>query len=343
MMLRKWFLAALLCLAVAPASAFLLRAAPGSSGVSTYTDFCSESYVSGACTYAYDLDQRLVSTNTVPFQLTRLDNSAVINAGYTGSTFVVNVAALISACGGTTTTLTYSTQYNNCVYTTVYDQNGTGCDLVSGGPSTTGTTHAPPFQVRLSDGLPAIIVSAQNPATSPAAKFLYQNGTPCSELDGSVARTEISRGNNAYFSGCCGQYGKIETAPAPGNVPAGSMWATMLYHSGSLVSFTADIEGGSSCASGALTTLTPVVDFVGLTTYSSTAAGSNQYFNNSLLSPANCAPASTPNTQNGMVIGCSGDYTACGPIYFRGMVFLNVDASLTAGLPTQIYNYLSAL
>ena len=42
-----------------------------------------------------------------------------------------------------------------------------------------------------------------------------------------------------------------------------------------------------------------------------------------------------------MVIGCSGDYTACGPMYFRGMIFLNVDASLTGGLPTQIYNYLT--
>ena len=336
------FLVAALCLAVTPVSAsFLNRGIGGAGGgAPAYTDFCSQSFIAGSCTYVYDLGQRRVSTNTVPFQLTRLDNSATINASYTGSTFSVNVAALISACGGTTTALTYSTQYNNCVYTTVYDQTGSGCDLVSGGPSALGTTHAPFFQVRLSDGAPAIIQSSQNPATSPAAKWLYKNG--CTTLDGSVARTQVSIGNNAYFSNCCGQYGKIETAPAPGNVPAGSMWSVSYYHSGGNIDFGADIEGGGACTSATPITLTPVIDDISMTTYSTTAGGSNTYYNNTLLGGANCSPHSSIATQDGMVIGCSGDYTACGPIVFRGMAFLSVDASLTAGLPTQIYNYLTA-
>src|SRR5277367_1119374 len=95
-----------------PASS--LKLIGGAGGAATgYTDFCSESYIAGSCSYAYDVGQRRVSTNTVPFQVTRLSDSSTFNGGYTGSTFAVNSAALISFClgnGGTTTAETYSTQ-----------------------------------------------------------------------------------------------------------------------------------------------------------------------------------------------------------------------------------------
>jgi hypothetical protein len=311
----------------------------------SYTDFCSMAFVSGTCTYAYDVQQRQVSTNTVPFQLTRLSDSSTHNAAYTGSTFTVNVSDLTTFClgnGGTTTTLTYSTQYNDCVITTVYDQVGTGCDLVAGGPSTLGTTHAPPLQIRLSDGKPAIIVAAQNPATSPSAKFLYNNSSACTSLDGTAAKTLVARGNNAYFSGCCGQYGKIEVAPAPGNTPAGSMYSVGYYHNGASVLYAGDMEGGGICEAAGSILLTPVIDDVGVIAWSTTAGGSNIYYNNVQKGASPCAPFTTPATQQGMVIGCSGDYTACGPMYFQSMIFLNIDASLTAGLPTQIYNALAS-
>ena len=351
MMLCRWLLAALLCLAASAAGdASLLR---GGGGVAAaYTDFCSEGFVAGSCTYAYDLEQRIVSTNTIPFQLTRLSDSATLNAGYTGSTFAVNVSALTTFClgnGGTTTAETYSTQYNDCVFTTVYEQTGSGCDLVSGGPSTLGTTHAPFLQIRTSDGLPAIIQQGQSsaqtaagwPATNNSAKWLYKNG--CASLDGGVARTLVGRGNNAYFSTCCGQYGKIETAPAPGNTPAGAMYAVIFFDDGGMADYEADIEGGGVCSNPTTTTFSPIIDDVGVISYSATAGGSNTFLNDTLLGTANCTPHSAIATQDGMVIGCSGDYTSCGPIYFRGMVFLNIDVTLTAGLHTQIYNYLAAL
>jgi hypothetical protein len=43
-----------------------------------------------------------------------------------------------------------------------------------------------------------------------------------------------------------------------------------------------------------------------------------------------------------MVIGCSGDESTCGNMYFREMIFLSNDVSAVSGLPTQIYNALIA-
>ena len=130
------------CALLLACSAFLLGPRPGSgAGGSAYSDFCSQSFATGTCSYVYDLDQRRVSTSTTPFHLTRLSDSAAFAASYTGSTFVTNAAAVITFClgnGGTTTSETYSTQYNDCVYDTVPDQTGSGCDLVAGGPSTLG-------------------------------------------------------------------------------------------------------------------------------------------------------------------------------------------------------------
>jgi hypothetical protein len=310
----------------------------GGGAAVTYTDFCSQGYVGGSCTYAYDVGHRRVSSNTIPFQVTRLSDSATFNAGYTGTNQLVNASALTAFCtgnGGTTTALTYSTQYNDCVYTTLYEQTGSGCDLVAGAPNAIGTTHAPPVQIRASDGLPAIIQSSQAPSTSPSAKFLFASG--CTTLTGTATRTLIAITNNAYFSGCCGQYGSIESAPATGNTPAGAMWSAIFYHNGATITFGVDIEGGGGCPTNTTTTLTPVIDSVGVITYSATAGGTNTYLANTLLGPANCVPFHTLTTQSGMVVGCSGDYTACGLMYFRGMIFLNIDASLTAGLPSQIY------
>jgi hypothetical protein len=349
----RWIILALaLCLNAIPAPALVLgHGGSSGSGGSGYVDFCSETFIAGHCVYAFDVQQRMVSTNTVPFTLTRLSDSATHSAAYTGSSFAVNVSDLTGFClgnGGTTSNVTDAsgfvrTVYNDCVYTTVYEQAGSGCDLVAGGPSTLGTTHAPVFSVRQNDNLPVIVNTASAVYTSASAKFLFKNG--CTVLDGNVARTSISRGNNAYFSACCGFYGKVETYPPAGLTPNGAMWSVSYYHNGANIDFGADIEGGGACGAPATTpiNLTPVIDDVGVITYSATAGGSHTYYNDMLLGPSPCTPFATPNTQDGMVIGCGGDYNTCGPVYFRGMVFLNIDVSLTAGLHTQVYNYMVAL
>lgn len=337
-----------LSFSVAPALGLLLK-----GGAAGYTDFCSQSFIAGSCIYAYDLNQRRVSSNAVPFKLTRISDSATLNGSYIGGTFSVNVSAVTAFCvgnGGTTTAQTYSTQYNDCTYTTIYNQTGMGCDLIAGAPYnlTSATAHAPLVQVRTSDGTLAIITpgtgiagSPAVPYTSPAAKYLFSNG--CTLADGGAARTLIGRGSNAFYGDvthASGEYGRIETNPAPGNVPSGSAMNTEFFVSGGFSDYDTDIEGGALCVAGSPFSTSPTIDVTGVITYSSTAGGSNIWYNNSQTGPANCAPFTTVNTQDGIVIGCSGDYTLCNNNYFRGMAILNIDASLTAGLPSQIYNAL---
>ena len=68
-MIRRWLLAALLCLAVAPASAFLLHATPGSSGGGgppppSSSPLCS---VGPTCAYAYSTERQMVASPVASF------------------------------------------------------------------------------------------------------------------------------------------------------------------------------------------------------------------------------------------------------------------------------------
>jgi hypothetical protein len=151
-----------------------------------YSDFCSQANIS--CAYAWSAHQRLVSTNTQPAQVTRFSDKATLQLSYIGSTFKVDASTLITFClknGGTTTVKIYSTQYNDCGWSVIYNQNGTGGDI-----SQISTTHMPPVQIRISDGEPALIQSTTiGPASPPASKYLYATG--CTLVTGAIPRSEI--------------------------------------------------------------------------------------------------------------------------------------------------------
>jgi hypothetical protein len=259
-----------------------------------------------------------------------------LQLGYIGSTFKVDTSTLITFCltkGGTTTANTDSTQYNDCGWSVIYDQNGTGCDI-----SQTSTTHMPPVQIRISDGEPALIQPATiGPASSPASKYPYATG--CTLVTGRF-RAARSSCRTTPISACCGQQGSVEDPAPTGMPPAGSMWSATYYHNGRAIDFGADVEGGGACVSSTPIALTPVADGVGITTYSGATNKTNTYYNNLLLGPTNCTPQKTINTQSGMIIGCSGDHASCGPVYFRDMIFATNDVSVISGLPAAIYNYL---
>ena len=333
-----WLALNLLLASVLPAVGGMMLRGMGHAP-STYVDFCSTPNVN--CAIALSIEQRLVATApATAYVLTRFSDSATQNIGYVGPTFKADTATAISFCtgnGGTTTNFTATpnyTQYNDCGISQINDQTANGCN-----PSQATQTHMAPFDVR-SDGKPASIVNAQGGGESaPGSKWLSASGctAPC---PGAAARSAIIRSNNLAFSNCCGTLGGC--AENTFSVVSGSMYVPAYYHAGAVTNFGADVEGGGGCVSNTPINFTPEADGVGLIAYSGTNT-TNTYYNNALIGPANCTPAKTINSQTRFLIGTSGDGTSSGPLYWRSEVFTTDDVSATAGLPTQIYNYLAAL
>jgi hypothetical protein len=331
--------AAIICSAVDPAEALLLRG--GGNGAVAYSDLCSQTNV--PCVYAWSVTHRLNSTNTDPFQLTRTSDSAVFEASYTGSNFVVNVSAATTFClanGGTTTTTATYTQYNDCTFTDLYDQKGT-CNLLA-----LETNKRPPFKTWLADGFPVIIQTTVSNGTVGATTG-WLTGFGCSAVAGAAAKSLIFYTNSTYGSLCCGQFGFGEngsgsnpTRPIP--IVSGSMLA-QFWFTGSPVpagstNYNYDDEGGGG-GGRTFVNSTPVSG-VGVITYSGGTNLINDWFNN-IQGDTNFTPLQTINTQSRVNLGCSGDLTSCGPYWFRDMAVTSNDVSAVGGLPTAIYTYLT--
>jgi hypothetical protein len=334
-MRRLWAVAALvLTLTAVQAHGSLLGFFRG--GSSSYSDLCSQTGIS--CVYAWSVVHRLNSASTDPFQLTRLSDNAVFEASYTGSNYIVNVAAATTFClghGGTTTSTSTYTTYNDCSWTELYDQVST-CHLK---PNTTKQWF--PFRIWSADGYPALIdpVQAGNGANSSTVPWLTATG--CSAVAGGVAKSLIVRTNSTYPSNCCGQIGLNENASYPATIADGSMWSWLLYTPGLYVG--ADYEGAS--VSGIISS--SPVDGVGIATFDGTAATGgtnlgNSFWNNVQVG-TNITPSHAINTQSRVSIGCDGDQGFCGPVFMRDAIITSNDVSATTGLPAAIYNYLTNL
>lgn len=337
-LLRQAFAATvLLLLAALPAYArFGVLSFGAAPAASAYTDFCSQAGIT--CADAFSVRGRLVSSNTSPGTLTRFSDGATHTVVYTGANFKVNVADATSFCtgnGGTTTTLTYTTQYNDCGWSTIVSQTGSGCN-----PTQATGGHIPYFQVRLADGESAIAQASAGPATGAGIRWLYASG--CTGVAGTGAKSLIVLTSNAYFSVCCGEFGPGE---APVGITSGSMFAGMLYTSAGLHYWFIDGEGGGTCASASTISASPVVDAVAIGTFGGAGNPLSNYWYNNTQTCTNSALGTPPslNTQQGMNIGCSGDHTSCGPYFLRDMITIASDVSATGGLPAQIYSYMSAL
>jgi hypothetical protein len=310
----------------------------------SYVDFCSTANVS--CASAMSIEQRLVATApATAYVLTLVSNSATQNIGYVGPTHTADTATAIAFClsnGGTTTNFTPAsamayTQYNDCRISQINDQTANGCN-----PSQATQAQMLPFDVR-ADGKPASI--NPNETIGPtAAGSVWLSASGCAApCPGTAARSAIIRTNTLLpWSDCCGtQGGCAENAFSAVN---GTMFNVDLFSSGSFHSFGADIEGGGACngdGNGIIAYPPPAIDGVGIVAYNGTNA-TNIYFNNSQVA-TNCTPFTTINSQHRFLIGIAGDSSRSGPTYFRSLIFTSNDVSQTVGLPTQIYNYLSAL
>ena len=317
----------------------------------TYSDLCSQANVS--CAYSYSVVHRLNSTNTTPFIITRASDSATYNASYTGASYSVDVAAEEAFClgnGGTTTVTTYYTTYNDCNFTTLYDQNGSGCDLV---PPYAANKF--PYRISPTDGYPILIAPTEvgNPVTGQTFPWLSYSGAVCSAVSGGVAKTMIVYTNNHYPSPCCGEQGLSEAGS--GNPPTfpitivnGTMFSLNLYNGGAVppgdTLIAIDWEGNGS---GTIETVnTPPIWGVAIFAYSGTVShgGTNQVNDwwNNVQGDVNATPTISPiNTGIRMGIGCSGDVRACGAVAARDLIFTSNDVSATGGLPAAIYTYLT--
>lgn len=340
-------LAALLCCLALAAQASMLRGG-GGSGVG-YSDFCSQANVS--CVYAYSVTHRLNSTNTIPFVITRISDSATFNASYTGSSFAVDVAAEESFClgnGGTTTVTTNYTTYNDCNITEVFDQVST-CHLT---PPQTNKVFQ--FRTWNTDGYPILLGTINQTDGNVGVTVPWLHAGGCSALAGGVKKSIVAYTNNGFGSNCCGEFGLMEDGV--GNPPAfpitavnGTMFAEISY-TGSGIGpshvLMAAIDCEGSCGTGGVNIATsPIVSGVSIGTFSGTAgAGGSNKFNtwwNNVQGDVNVTPLQTINTQSRMSIGCDGDLTGCGPVAARDMILTSNDVSATGGLATAIYTYLT--
>jgi hypothetical protein len=306
-----------------------------------YIDFCSLPSVvgGGGCADAFSVRGRLVSSNTSPGTLTRFSDSATHNVVYTGSRFKVNVSDAASFClgnGGTTSTITFSgissTQYNDCGWSTVVSQTGTGCN-----PTQSTQSNMPFFVVRSSDGESVIAQATQG--NSVTGRWLFTSG--CTGIQGTGPKTLVELTSNAYFSVCCGLFGTGETVP---HAVSGTMYAGFLFTSGGQGFWYIDGEGGGTCQHGSLPIpLSPVTNSVGIGTFGGSGNPLVNYWWNNVQTCTNDTFQFTVNTQTGMNLGASGDHSVAGPYYFRDIVLLGWDTSTVAGLAYTIYNYMIAL
>jgi hypothetical protein len=326
---------------------------------SSYSDLCSQTGVS--CAYAYSIHQRLVAGNTKPATLTRLSDGATFNLSYSGPTFKVDPTPAVAFClanGGTTTAETYTTQYNDCGVSAIYNQavpvsSGARCDAVQAIQE-----DMPLFQVRLSDGEPELNESEDLAGAGaahtqkPGAHWLRGSGPApqsihgCVLTAGAVPRTLIISSSNQYFQVEGGRMGQVQDLPASG--PSGAMWSAIWWGpvttsrtvpSGSY-NFATDIEASASCPG--VIPQKPVADAIGILTYSGPTNLQNTYYNG-VQTATNCTPGKPIRTGYGITIGCEGDESHCGRYVFRDMVFLKTDVSATPGLAAAIYNYMKSL
>jgi hypothetical protein len=319
------------------------------------TDFCSLLGVS--CAYAYSIHQRLVVGNTKPATLTRLSDGATFDLSYSGPTFKVDPAAAEAFClanGGTTTARTFTTQYNDCGVSAIYNQAG---PVASGGECDALQPIAidmPIFQVRLSDGEPELDEAENLPGGSspghiahPGAHWLRAQAlvvpvsvTGCIMTANGSPRTLIVNSSNEYFNNFGARLGQGEDPNASG--PAGAMFSVIWWNpSPGVYNTGVDVEASISCA--APISPTPIADALVISSYSGTAANVQNTWYNGVQVVSNCAPTEPINTGAAINIGCEGDESNCGLYTFRDMVILKNDVAETPGLPAVIFNYISSL
>jgi hypothetical protein len=339
----------LLLLIAAPASAFVHSRA-GSVTAAAYTDLCSQSGLSGTCVYAFSVAHRLNSTNAVPFTLTRISDGRTLNASYTGPNFLVNVPALTAFClgnGGTATTVTTAptpyVMYNDCNFTTVYDQVGT-CNLT---PPDSNNVFA--FIVDTPTGLPALLGNYPKPALL-GAKVQWLTGWDCSAVAGNVSKSMVTYSNSGYNIGT----GLMENGDAPDPtvrpipVVPGSIFSSSwgIPNAGGS-NFGQDFEWGGGIPVPVVSVPGPTrppsgtkvaIYGVGVVTYNGQANVHTEWFNNTIGVP-NQTPFQTINTQSRMNIGCSGDLARCGYTFFQDIAITSTDVSNTPGLPRAICLY----
>jgi hypothetical protein len=332
-------------------SALALPLRGGSSTPPAYTDLCSTTGMSGNCVYAYSVVHRLNSTNTSPFTLTRISDSATYSAAYVGSAFSVDVSAETAFClghGGTTTVTTNYTTYNDCNVTEVFDQVST-CHL-------TPPQANKVFQFRTwnADGYPILLGTINQTNGNVGTTVPWLHGGGCSTVAGGVKKSIITYTNNGSGSNCCGEVGLMENGT--GNPPAfpitavsGTMIAESNY-TGSGIGpshiLMATIDCEAACGTtGVEINTSPIIQGVTVGTFSGTVAtGGTNKFNtwwNNVAGDVNVTPGQTINTQSRMSIGCDGDLLGCGPVAVRDMVITSTDVSATGGLPAAIYTYLT--
>jgi hypothetical protein len=286
-MRRRLVALAILLLIAIPASAELFLDRPlGGRGRFTYSDFCSQSEIvsGGGCTYAFSVRGRLVSTNASPGTLTRFSDSATHTVTYAGPSFKVNVADATSFClgnSGTTSTITVpnglsATQYNDCGWSRVVDQNGSGCK-----PTQATRTNMPFFQVRVVDGESALVQTIRGNSVTASGSFgsRWLFATGCTKISGTGPKTLVELTNNAYFSGCCGLFGAGETVP---HAVPGTMYAGAVYTTGGQHFWLIDGEAGGTCQHGSSAiSVSPVIDSVGIGTFGGSGNPlSNYWWNN---------------------------------------------------------------
>jgi hypothetical protein len=330
-----------LCIVSVSASALLLKRARGGAR-SSYSDLCSQTNVT--CVYAWSVVHRLNSTNRTPFTLTRKSDGATYYARYVRTSYYVDVSAEETFCldnGGTTTVTATYTTYNDCTISQVNDQVAS-CNLTS-----LETNKLFPFRVTAADGYPVLLSTTRSNGNVGATQP-WLTAYSCSAVAGNAAKSLITYSNNSRPSKCCGNVGLMENGSGPNptrpiTIVDGSMFAQSWYSGGSVpsgrASFCADFEGGgSNCISGLSNT--PPIAGVGINTYSGGTNKYNEFFNN-VQGTANQTPDKTINTQCRVNIGCDGDLAGCGPVYSRDVIITSNDVSVTVGLPTTIYNYLT--
>jgi hypothetical protein len=319
--MRRWLLAALLCLIAVPALAASMLGSPG-GGTPTapsYQGPCD--VITGGCAEAYSFTRDMTSAYSGNlFQLTRLSDNTTLNVGTTAN--VVNTSSIPAFCRGT-----------YCLYSIVYAQIN-GNNLLPSGVffntpfCTTANACAGIFWIDPTTGLPSIRTSYP--------VICVHEPTSTGLTGGANALSVMMDVRNEGNTTCCGAFGASHAGTAPDTI--GTMFEMWLDYGtavntfmdcSSAVTFCAGIDPESANRNGADYGST-LQDVIGFITFSGGATGGTVTVNTNGTQIFTVTPPAANTAGHNMNVGTSihfgggGDLSHVDVVFREGLITNNV-------------------